>query len=555
MLFLFASLALSTLASKFASAPLVLGSGSSSRAAILRDCGLKFEVRKPGIDEKAIRHDSAKDLVLALGLAKAAALRDDPDLAARGALLITGDQVVVADGGRILEKPEDEAEARAFIDSYGRDPPRTVGSLVVTDAASGQQWSAVDEACVHFSPIPDDVVDQLLEEGDVYYCAGGLMVEHPLVQPYVQRMDGSMDSIMGLCIATLEKLLDEAIAARSCSRPPPPPSPPPPSRSPPVRMGLTDLFDQTPPDERYNAVLLTMLAPAKGSGGQTVERRKQALPNALNLIDEMTTNRLRLSPNVLISLVDASLDAGEAELSAALLSARANGACRSFGGRRWAPPERPPASALASLPPLPQADRDAEPAGAAAAGSSSRRVRRPWRTRRPLSRLVANWRLSRPTATPTRARLQMCSGAALGGWLIVISTRNVQSNQRPSSSDSFLGCRAARRHRALKHLSRCCETARRSNVRSAAAPNYRVSSTGYSSGSSLPQHSRLACVTSGCPSHRRLALRSTSSRRRGGGRRSQASMCSRAAGRLERTTHACDGRLHRRRQCCKSATA
>ena len=368
MLFLFASLALSTLASKFASAPLVLGSGSSSRAAILRDCGLKFEVRKPGIDEKAIRHDSAKELVLALGLAKAAALRDDPDLAARGALLITGDQVVVADGGRILEKPEDEAEARAFIDSYGRDPPRTVGSLVVTDAASGQQWSAVDEACVHFSPIPDDVVDQLLEEGDVYYCAGGLMVEHPLVQPYVQRMDGSMDSIMGLCVATLEKLLDEAIAARSCSRPPPPPSPPPPSRSPPVRMGLTDLFDQTPPDERYNAVLLTMLAPAKGSGGQTVERRKQALPNALNLIDEMTTNRLRLSPNVLISLVDASLDAGEAELSAALLSARANGACRSFGGRRWAPPERPPASALASLPPLPQDDRDAEAAGAAAAG-------------------------------------------------------------------------------------------------------------------------------------------------------------------------------------------
>ena len=131
-------------------------------------------------------------------------------------------------------------------------------------------------------------------------------------------------------------------------------------------MGLTDLFDQTPPDERYNAVLLTMLAPAKGSGGQTVERRKQALPNALNLIDEMTTNRLRLSPNVLISLVDASLDAGEAELSAALLSARANGACRSFGGRRWAPPERPPASALASLPPLPQDDRDAEAAGAAA---------------------------------------------------------------------------------------------------------------------------------------------------------------------------------------------
>ena len=76
--------------------PLVLGSGSASRAAILRELGLKFDIQKPDIDEKAIRFDDPAELVLALGLAKAAAMLEG----ARGdalrksrALLITGDQV------------------------------------------------------------------------------------------------------------------------------------------------------------------------------------------------------------------------------------------------------------------------------------------------------------------------------------------------------------------------------------------------------------------------------------------------------------------------------
>ena len=201
--------------------PLILGSGSASRAAILRECGLSFEVCKPGIDEKAIRYEDPSQLVMALGRAKATAIQESDDganLAASGALLITGDQVVVAMNGKILEKPESADEARRFIESYAEDPPQTVGSIVITDAASGQQWSAVDTARVVFSPIPTATIEALIEEGSVFQCAGGLMVEHPLVQPHVTRMEGSMDSIMGLCKATLLRLLDEAYAARAVAR-------------------------------------------------------------------------------------------------------------------------------------------------------------------------------------------------------------------------------------------------------------------------------------------------------------------------------------------------
>lgn len=196
---------------------LILGSGSSTRKVILGEMGIPFTVDKPGIDEKAIRREEPSELVLALGLAKAAALLDGPNgatYASRGDLILTGDQVVVWKG-QILEKPENEKEARAFIAGYGEAPPSTVGSCVVTDAATRRQWHAVDVATVHFRPIPEATVDKLLAEGEVYHCAGGLMVEHPLVEPHIERMDGEIDSVMGLRKKTVSNLLAQAEAARS----------------------------------------------------------------------------------------------------------------------------------------------------------------------------------------------------------------------------------------------------------------------------------------------------------------------------------------------------
>lgn len=75
------------------------------------------------------------------------------------------------------------------------------------------------DAQVYFKPFPDDLADKLIEEGRVLQCAGGLMVEHPLVAPYVERVVGSMDSVMGLSKQMMLHLL--VMAAEP--RPPPPP--------------------------------------------------------------------------------------------------------------------------------------------------------------------------------------------------------------------------------------------------------------------------------------------------------------------------------------------
>ena len=46
-----------------------------------------------------------------------------------------------------------------------------------------------------------------MQEGTVFSCAGGLMVESPHLSPYIKYMEGGMDSLMGLSKELMSNLL------------------------------------------------------------------------------------------------------------------------------------------------------------------------------------------------------------------------------------------------------------------------------------------------------------------------------------------------------------
>ena len=198
----------------------VLGSKSSTRRAILTEMGVSHEIVTADIDEKAIRRDDPEALVLALADAKAdaiiARIRADPSTIRSpvdDTLLITADQVVVYEGV-IREKPESDAEARAFIAGYGVAPAVTVGAIAVTDLRTGRRVVKADSSSIAFDPVPEEVIDFLVEEGECAFCAGGLMVEHPKMAPLTREIKGSMDSLMGLSKTVVGGLLMDAIAER-----------------------------------------------------------------------------------------------------------------------------------------------------------------------------------------------------------------------------------------------------------------------------------------------------------------------------------------------------
>ena len=112
----------------------------------------------------------------------------------------------------ILEKPESSEEFRAVARSYVGNPPSTVSGLVVTNLRTGARARGVDVVEIRFgSPFPDSTLETLEAEGDVFYCAGGIMVEHALVEPHIEAMGGTQDSVFGLPRDLLLKLLAEVL--------------------------------------------------------------------------------------------------------------------------------------------------------------------------------------------------------------------------------------------------------------------------------------------------------------------------------------------------------
>ncbi len=193
---------------------LILGSGSVWRQKVLSDAGYAFSSMSADIDEKAIRHDNATELVLAIAKAKAAELcarvnrrllpRHDP-------LLITADQVVrqeVNDVSRIYEKPETPEQAMAMLRSYSDIGfCATVSAVVVTRVRTGEQVAGVDIVEVAFSPIPEERIQAAVERGVVMGSCGAFVHEDPDIAPYIRKMYGPKDSVDGMPLFLLKRLL------------------------------------------------------------------------------------------------------------------------------------------------------------------------------------------------------------------------------------------------------------------------------------------------------------------------------------------------------------
>ena len=217
--------------------PIILGSSSAWRREVMNELGCDFETMSPDIDEKAIRCSDPLELPVAVARAKAAAL--ESRLSAPS-ILITGDQIVLApkdahnppahaedvrDGMVVHEKPESRAEAEEFIRGYSGRFVRTVAAVVVTHTGAGKEEFGVDIATVHFRVIPDDAIAAALEPTEdgqpspLFSTCGAVCIEHPALAPYVERIEGTRDSVFGLPKTLLAQLL-EKVGAPSPANPP-----------------------------------------------------------------------------------------------------------------------------------------------------------------------------------------------------------------------------------------------------------------------------------------------------------------------------------------------
>ncbi|KAL1366713.1 hypothetical protein AAHE18_03G378800 [Arachis hypogaea] len=194
---------------------IILGSSSVARRKILSEMGYEFTKMTADIDEKSIRKETPEELVMALAEAKAEAILqklpvDDYLKDAEPTLLITCDQVVVYDGV-VREKPSSKEEAQQFLKDYSGGHAATVSSVLVTNLKTGFRKGEWDRVDIYFNEIPNEIIEKLVDEGVTLNVAGGLLIEHPSILPFVREVVGTTDSVMGLPKAVTERLLKEAM--------------------------------------------------------------------------------------------------------------------------------------------------------------------------------------------------------------------------------------------------------------------------------------------------------------------------------------------------------
>lgn len=186
-------------------ARLILASGSATRATMLRNAGLTFDVVPAAVDEdemkRAMRAEGANPAQLAEALAELKA-QYVARKAAAADLVIGADQVLDCDGAW-FDKPKDRASARAQLLQLRGKSHRLVSSVcVVRDRQV--LWMQTDHATLLVRTFSDAFLDDYLAQVGpaVTQSVGAYQLEGRGAQLFA-RIDGDYFTILGLPLLPL----------------------------------------------------------------------------------------------------------------------------------------------------------------------------------------------------------------------------------------------------------------------------------------------------------------------------------------------------------------
>ncbi len=186
---------------------LVLASTSPRRRELLGVLGLPFEVVGSDFDEGSIPpaalEPGAWVTALAEGKARAVAARAEGH-----ALVIGADTTVVLDGD-ILNKPQDDADARRMLRRLSGQTHTVFTGLCLVETQNGTLVRAATDfaqTAVTFAPLSDAVIDAYVATGEPRDKAGAYGIQGKALA-FIPGIQGDYFNVVGLPLEVLRGLL------------------------------------------------------------------------------------------------------------------------------------------------------------------------------------------------------------------------------------------------------------------------------------------------------------------------------------------------------------
>jgi septum formation protein len=183
-----------------ASSPLVLGSASPRRRELIALTGVPFVVRSADVDEASRPGEPPQAYLARIAHAKLEAVRAAMEGMVAGGVLVA-DTIVIAPGGAILGKPQNDDEARGMIE-------RLSGATHEVSTRFLLAGPKPREPVVHAQTVTTRVMFRAVTptEARVYAATGegrdkaGAYAVQGRAATFVERIDGSYSSVVGLPI-------------------------------------------------------------------------------------------------------------------------------------------------------------------------------------------------------------------------------------------------------------------------------------------------------------------------------------------------------------------
>lgn len=197
----------------------VLASASPRRRELLEKAGVRFRVHAVDVDESLTPDELSDPVEASKKLAERKAHAAVEQLATedyQGTMAIIASDTIVALNGQVFGKPHDEADARRMLGELsGKTHQVCTGVSLWLVHAQGEEFGIAyrtfaDVAHVTFKQLSDDEIDTYIETGDSFDKAGAYGIQG-LAGAFVEKLDGSRDTVMGLPVGRLLEMFPELL--------------------------------------------------------------------------------------------------------------------------------------------------------------------------------------------------------------------------------------------------------------------------------------------------------------------------------------------------------